>query len=335
MNTSQAKISSKRVIAETFSLNPSALITLFEIDITDLAFNAGLTNLIDYRTKKDTIFRFHNNINLTLKNIYWQGNEYVPAPIQIEGMQINTNGTQVTPKISMAVSDDGIPHLAKLKEKIRLMGDIVGGKIIRIRTHARFLDAINFQNPAHDFTPDPLAELPRDTFYIDRKSNENKNFIEYELSSLFDLDNVLLPARFVSQDNCPFLYRGEGCLYEFALRKNPDIHGDGNLPILAPPVANIFDEKISDIITGVSFNDVGEYIVGSIYNKGDYVHLKHRGFNYYFVSKKDNNDTAPLIGDDWIGDECSKRIGGCSLRYSTIGSGYLPYGAFPSVTRFR
>lgn len=317
MDKTTAQTTIKNINEEAFSLNPSALIQLFEIDISDIGFNMGIISSTEIALQQNTIFRFHNNVNLTIKSIFWQGNEFIAAPIKVEGMDMNSKGEQVTPKLSMTVSDDGIPQLARLKDRLYQMGDIVGAKVTRIRTFAKFLDEINFSNESlpNDFLADPNAELPRDIFYIDRKSIENKNMIEYELSSLFDVEGIKLPGRIVSQDACCAQYRGEGCLYEYSSRRNVEIHKNATLPNSAPPVANSLDEKFSDIIGGTLINK-GLYNKGNTYNKGDFIYLTHRGLNYYFVSKINNNKDSPLLSSSWEADECSKRILGCKLRWN-------------------
>jgi len=337
MDKTQAAISSKNIISETFSLNPSSLILLFIIDPTEILFNQNIVTQSEIDQEKNVIFRFHNNISLTSSSLFWQGKEYIAAPINAEGFEINIRGSVPTPRLSMTVSDEGIPHLSRLKDRINQLGDLVGAKVTRIRTHARFLDAVNFVNgiPPLNFFPDPNSELPRDIFYIDRKSNENKNTIEYELAPLFELEGVRLPGRIVSSDNCPWIYRGCGCLYEYASRKDSTTHEDGNLPGFAPPVATSFDEPINTLISGVAFTDKGDYNPGQIYNKGDCVNIKHRGIRYYFVSKMNTNSIAPPDGNAWISDQCSKKVKGCKLRFGGIQNGYLPFGGFISVNRSR
>ena len=58
-------------------------------------------------------------------------------------------------------------------------------------------------------------ELTPDIYYIDRKSIEDKVSITYDLASLLDVEGVKLPSRLLLSKNCPFAYRGEGCLYEY------------------------------------------------------------------------------------------------------------------------
>lgn len=337
MNSQQAQLSVKNVSAESFSLNPSALITLFEIDVSDLGFQMGIISETEVQLQSNTIFRFHNNTNLTTNSLFWQGNEFIAAPIQATDFEINIKGNTPTPKLSLSVSDEGIPLMTILKQRLLQFGnDIAGAKVTRIRTYARFLDVVNFVNntPPQNFYPDPNGEFPRDVYYIDRKSQENKNFIEYELGSLFDVEGIKLPGRIVSEDNCMFLYRGEGCLYEYSQRQDP-IHQNGLLPQFAPPVANNLNEKISDLVNGVSFSDKGQFNLNQIYNKGEFVFIYNRGIKYYFVSSINGNNSTPPNEPSWLADECSKKLLGCGLRWNNVGSGTLPFGGWPSTNRFK
>lgn len=336
ISTGQAYYSSKNIASELTSLNPSALITLFEIDVGSLGFNAGTITQTEVSLGYNTVFRFHNNISITSQSLFWAGQEYIAAPIIADGFETNLKGSPAIPTLSMTVSDEGIPQLSILKQRIRDLGDIVGAKITRIRTFAKFIDAANFFNNIvpQNFSPDPTQELPRDIFYIDRLANENKTMIQYELSPLFVTEGITLPGRIISENTCPWLYRGEGCLYEYSNRKSY-VHGDANLPQYAPPVATSLDENLSDLITGVPFVDKGDYNLGQFYNKGEYVNILNRGIRYYFISKIDNNNSIPPNNSGWIEDSCSKKILGCGKRWKKIGSGILNYGGFASVNRFQ
>jgi lambda family phage minor tail protein L len=336
VGTGQAAISMKNIAGELMSLNPSALLSLYEIDVSSLGFQAGIISSTEVELGINTVFRFHSNINLTVSSIFWNNNEYVAAPIETVGFETNLKGSPAVPTLSMTVSDEGIPQLTILKQRIRELGDIVGAQVTRIRTFAKFIDITNFYNqiPPQGFNPDPSQELPRDIYYIERLANENKTSIQYELSPLFLVDGITLPGRIISEDSCPWNYRGEGCLYEYSNRKTY-VHGNGTLPTIAPPVATNLDELISNVVTGVSFVDKGQYNVGQSYNAGETVFIQNRGINYYFVSQVNNNNSAPPNTSGWVQDACSKRILGCKYRFLPIGSGILPFGGFPSVNRFQ
>lgn len=291
-----------------FSLTPSALITMFEIDISEIAFDNGIA-----LSDSDKIFRFHNNIKLINTNIFWQGNEYIAAPVHAEGFIINSKGVLPTPKLAMTVNDGGIVLLASLKDKIRELNDLVGAKVTRIRTFAKYLDAINFSqsDTPPGFNPDPYAEFPRDVYFIDRKSLENKLSVEFELASLLDIEGIQLPGRLVIANRCVWSYRGEGCLYA------------------GSPVADFNSQKILDMLKIVSLNPRGLWDRNSNYNIGDAIFIERDNIQYWFVSRSNGNTIQPPNPSFWIADECSKLASGCRLRFT----GILPFGGFQAANR--
>ena len=82
--------------------------------------------------------------------------------------------------------------------------DLTGAKVTRIRTMARFLDAANFSGATNPFgTPDSDAEFPREVYYIDRKSAENRTVVQFELAAVFDMAGIRAPKRQCTRDLFP------------------------------------------------------------------------------------------------------------------------------------
>ena len=82
--------------------------------------------------------------------------------------------------------------------------DLTGAKVTRRRTMARFLDTANFSGATNPFgTPDPDAEFPREVYYIDRKSAENRTVIQFELAAIFDIAGIRAPKRQCTRDVFP------------------------------------------------------------------------------------------------------------------------------------
>ena len=90
--------------------------------------------------------------------------------------------------------------------------DLVGAKVTRKRTLLKYLDAVNFVSGANP-TADPSAEFADDVYFIDRKSRETREVVEFELAAAIDLEGVSLPRRQIVQNVCPWLYRGSECGY--------------------------------------------------------------------------------------------------------------------------
>ena len=84
---------------------------------------------------------------------------------------------------------------------VRDLDDMIGAKFTRKRTLVKFLDAANFPGGVNP-TADPSAALPDDVFIVDRKSAENKVFVEWELAASFDVAGMQLPRRYIVQNVC-------------------------------------------------------------------------------------------------------------------------------------
>jgi lambda family phage minor tail protein L len=232
-----AESSIKSLNFELTNLTPSALITLIEIDLQKLLTTKHIENLssqakeIGFKKNiSDAVLRFHNNIKIINSYVVWQNNTYYPAPILTEGFETSSKGTLPQPTLSIvSQSETGADQIALLKHEIRKFGDIIGAKVTRRRTFAKYLDADNFLPSARfihksalgqqlpvGYEPDPYAELPTDVYYIERKISENKSAIKYQLSSVLDLEGIKLPKRMIVSDKCMWQYRGCGCWYQHA-----------------------------------------------------------------------------------------------------------------------
>jgi len=369
MNKSQAQTSIVKVAAESSKLDPSALITLYEIDITDIAENITLqkSNIeIDPQP-----FRFHNMNNLKGIALKFQTNNYISFPIETAGFEMNSVGSLPTPTLTMT-SIEGLDQensaFALLKKDFIHLENFVGAKVTRIRTFAKFLDLDQNGDTIEGVggEADVNAEFPRDVFFVERKSNENKNSIQFELSSVFDLDNLKLPSRVIYATRCPWAYRGEGCCYEYKAQDTGPTSGDNQttstgsfgynakLPDWAPPIANSSDELISGTVTGsagqplyipeqigkvtgVNYNTTGtfqgRYKTGEVYTTGDVIFIERNHIKYWFVAKTGLFDNVcPPHGIYWEPDQCSKTLKGCKLRWGTAGKAYSQTGAASGIT---
>ena len=129
-----AQNSIKKLHGEAAKLEPTALIELFEVDLSDILtpdrlekrekFNqlnvlAGGTLVTDPTNAEISVFRFHNNIKLIKRDIWFQGNRYFPFPCKAEGFEVNSNGTAATPKITFGSRSDKSTRFAILKELIK------------------------------------------------------------------------------------------------------------------------------------------------------------------------------------------------------------------------
>lgn len=125
--------------------------------------------------------------------IVFDGHTYTPIDIEANGYEWNGRGAIPTPRISIANTNLAI-HAAAIT-----YGDLLGATLTRIRTFRQYLD--------DGSEPDPTAILPIDVHKIERKSNHNKTFIEWELSASIDQQGVQIPRRQILKDACTHTYR--------------------------------------------------------------------------------------------------------------------------------
>lgn len=197
-------------VSELQKINPSNIVELFQLEL--------ITAIHGSNTK----YYFHNgvgennNTNLIFNNI-----EYTRMPIEADGFEFN--GKQL-PRPNLTISNILGTFTTIL---LTLPQGLEGAKVTRIRTLERYIDDINFLggqilletgsnllqendslineesgNNPHG-TPDSSATFPNEIYYVDRKTTENRNIIQFELSASFDLNGVRLPKRQVLPNDFP------------------------------------------------------------------------------------------------------------------------------------
>lgn len=188
------------VITELQKLAPSALIEMFELQL--------YTSL--HGTNQ--IYRFHAGTNGLQQNLIWAGNTYSRWPVEAMGFEYGGGGQLPRPRIRVANVLSTITAVLLSVNATSPGNDLTGAKVTRVRTLAKFLDAVNFPGGTNP-TADPTAELPREIYYVDRKVAENRELVEFELASSLDLAGTRLPRRQTIQNVCQWAYRSAECGY--------------------------------------------------------------------------------------------------------------------------
>ena len=171
------------------SINPGAIIELFTLTLDSTLHGSS------------TVHRFHNGSNMNANgNIVWAGDSYEKFPIQCEGFDFGSTGTLPRPTISVSNIFGTITALLQAANQTTVGNDLNGTKLVRIRTLAKFLDAVNFEGNTNPYgTPDPTAEFPQEIYFLDRKITENRDLVQWEAISALDLVNVKLPKRIATR----------------------------------------------------------------------------------------------------------------------------------------
>ena len=180
---------------ELYSLEPSAIIELFELHLTQ-AVNGV-----------DLVYYYHAGTNELSQDIVFNDVTYSAVPIEVDGFEVTTKGTLPRPSMKIANADGAITALL-------LSYNPLQAEVRRIRTCKKFLDAVNFPGGTNP-TADPTAMFNGgyESWYIDRVATENPQVVEFELSGKLDLTNLRLPKRQVVE-HCPWRYKGNECRYQ-------------------------------------------------------------------------------------------------------------------------
>lgn len=304
-------MASKNAIIEAGKLNPTSLLELFILD----GRNIGVVN---DEPGSDGTFRFHAGTNGILSNIIYNNELYYSFPVEATNFEVNGQNQLPHPVLRCA-NVRGFMSTFLMENR-----NLIGAKIYRRRVFAKFIDAVNFENNINPLgTPDTTTHTD-DIFYVFRKITENKFFVEFELATQLEIDNVTLPRRKVIATACTWNYRCEGCMYD------------------GIPVADASNKKFSGGAGTYGFTlvDRGEWSASTSYSIGDYVHIISSlettvGERYYFVCRQAASGTNdyPTSSSKWIPDACSQTIAGCRLRFGE--NGELPANLYPGLSRLK
>ena len=274
-------------------------------------------------------------------NVTWQGIEYIPMPIEGEGIEINGNGQLSRPKIRIANKDYLISSL------LQNNFDFKNAKIVRKRTFLKYLDDVNFDGGNPFGSQDSTAEISNATFLISQKTLENKIYVEFELTTPLDLENFEITNRRILSKYCYWMYRGNGCNYvnkPIEMENgDPFLDADGNTIVPETPSGQFLTNSNYQWIDTTSYNQSG---IAYLENPKITINKNPNDLNSYsgplrtwYVSITSGNlnnhpESNPTY---WLKDGCSKKVDACKKRFISnpkIQGQSLPFGGFPGTDGF-
>ena len=171
-----------KIFSSLQDINPSAIIELFTLQLSTALHGAN------------TIYRFHAGSNLNANGkIVWAGNEYLRFPVQASGFAFQ-KGQLPRPNLIISNATGLISSILLSVNETTTGNDLTGATVTRIRTLAKFIDAVNFADGTNA-TADNTAEFPKEIYSIDRKATETREIVEFELAAPTDLAGVRIPGR--------------------------------------------------------------------------------------------------------------------------------------------
>ena len=149
-------MSSYAIVSNLQNTNPSAIIELFTL---------ALDNSLHGAT---TVYRFHAGSSLKDNGeIVWAGNSYQRFPVKAEGVAFQ-KGMLPRPTLTVSNALGTITAILLNVNTTTAGNDLTGATVTRIRTLARFLDAVNFPGDINPYgTPDSTAEFPQEIYTKD------------------------------------------------------------------------------------------------------------------------------------------------------------------------
>ena len=196
--------------------NPSAIIELFELELIKNVHYVLPATI-------DTNYYFHDGTsNNNFGSIKWTKGDsnntevdYVALPVKAEGFKFgrgqlprptltfsNALGTFTT---ILAAANSVATSIEEGPIGLGLINnDLTGAKVIRKRTLEKFLPTSNYTTvPSYNAFDATYPEFPQEVYFIDRKSQEDREVVQFELAANFDLAGVKAPRRLVTRDQFP------------------------------------------------------------------------------------------------------------------------------------
>lgn len=298
---------SQAVNTEALRANPSALLSLYELDSRYVSVNGSL-------------LRWHDGVNGLYEPLVFNGITYAPFPVQVTDMTIDGKGQLSRPKLT-ASNINGF-----MSQFLLTAGDLVGARFTRRRVAARFVDGVNFAGGFNPFgTPDPTAAYDDEVFFVSRKVSEDPNLVQLETVSPFEMENVQLPRRPMLATSCVFVFR------------DPETCGYSGVPV-TDKWGKSFTDAVVDGGYGYTLSDKGYWSAAVNYQVGDYATIISQGdltygdLNVYVCSVADTTgdiNNPQFNQTNWVADACAHNLLGCTQHFSSP----LPGGFFPGTSR--
>lgn len=325
------------LVKESFKLTPTSVISLFTLDTTEIENNLLPAN--------SQILHFHNfKEEGTSRNIFFGDPliEYKAIPIEFRGNEIKGDGSQLPrPKVIIGNPNGIVSYYLSQTD------GLYKAKLTRTRVFAKFLSGETWGEGAENPLGyhDPEQSTASDVYYVNKIASENKEYVEIELSSILDLEGVVLPRRRMLALTCAAEYRNStGCGFndiatDTKVSANIPVAGLDNVYFGASPSAEFEGMNLTLV-------DRGEWQSGATYTAGDFITIyskyktdnpdlighEYKKYLYVCVQNHVSNPNLypPLARGVWKKDACSQTINGCLCRFKKE---KLRINAFPALIR--
>jgi lambda family phage minor tail protein L len=291
-----------KIARSLLDLEPTAILDFYQI----------YPDIVNAPTQ---VFNMHGG-SIFKDQITWQGVKYTPVPIEVEGFEVTANTSLPRPKIKIANIDYLVTAM------LQKYSDFKNAQVIRKRTFVKYLDNVNFDGGNPFGGGDSTAEISSEKYVIGQKTQENKVFVEFELTSPLDLENFEVNSRRIMGKYCYWSYRGEGCNYQGIPinRENGQLFIDPTGGVVIPNITDfnadnpeyLWQPTKTYIKSDIIFVENSKIIINPIFAGGLPQPMK-----IWYVCVSGNTNQKPEDNPSyWQKDGCNKKLNSCQKRFT-------------------
>lgn len=262
---------------------------LIATDVQSQEISSGLIDLFELTLPDGTTLYFHPGLDGSLDEIKFRDKkdpytvrEYVPMPMMIDGLDLNSDGAPARPALTVAnVGTLFSSQLGSFKND-----DLIGQRLIRRQTLEKYL-----YGQSGDASP-PI-EFKTQEYIIDRISQEGSVSVTFEMATPFDLEGIKLPRRVVVGKYCSWQYQGHdkgkggGCTWKQNSTYN---YKDSNGDVFSHTAFFDFDDRPL-VINSTTFST---YSASTAYTTESYV--SHSGKKWLCIIEGTGNAPSETSG---------------------------------------
>ena len=164
-------------ISELQQTNPSAIIDLYELELVE-----GLHYATGNPLGIETVYRWHSGVAQNSQGeLIFNGNTYSQMPIEAEGFDYKGSSQKSSlPRPTLRVSNllSTVSTILAEINGVTPHNDLIGAKVTRFRTMAKFISASNFSGQTINYVVTVQNVGGSDYFYINGVKNPTLSLVE-------------------------------------------------------------------------------------------------------------------------------------------------------------
>ena len=302
----------------------SGVIELFILDLPDHLAESDNSRLYFHAGTDENLsnITFRDNYSSTISgSTQFHSRTYVALPASLEGISIDSEGATARPTITIANAE------TLFRNSIETNGGFTNKDLIGCRVTKRTTLKKHLATGSASTAP---VEFPVSIYIIDRISSEDSIFIQFELTTPYDLETITLPRRVIIGKYCSWEYQG----FQVDGSKKRGACSWKRNSSLGTGLTAYFDEQDRPLVPATMFStgsasstNYSIYNSSTTYTVNDYVYIVS-GPTYWLSLINDNvgNNPPDSIGiwqevkvwTDWVAN--ASYVVGALVKYAPSGT---------------